>query len=79
MVLLKAGVDVGASKLVWNTWWLREENDVGVSIQECGEEHGGQKHPPCKDKGAFPCHMLVREGALFLEGLGEVVLERRGV
>lgn len=23
--------------------------------------------------GAFPCHMLVREGALFLEGLGEVL------
>lgn len=72
MVLLKAGVVVGASTLVWSTWWLREENGVGVSIQECEEGPGGQKeqHSPCKDKGAFPCHMLVREGSFIFRGFG---------
>lgn len=66
---------MGASKLFWSTWWLREGNGVGVSIQESEEGPGGQKewHPSSKDRGAFPCHMLVREGALFLEGLGEVL------
>lgn len=54
MVSLKVGVGVGASKLVWSTWWLRaEENGVGASIQECEEGPGGQKEqcPPYKDGG----------------------------
>ncbi|RLW00196.1 hypothetical protein DV515_00009071 [Chloebia gouldiae] len=75
MVLLKAGVDVGESKLVWSTWWLREKNDVGGSILECGEGPRGQKHPPYKDKGAFPCHMLPhkdKEGVETVVQQGEV-------
>lgn len=63
---------MGASTLVWSTWWLREENGVGVSIQECEEGPGGQKeqHPPRKDKGALPCQMLVREGCFIFRGFG---------
>lgn len=69
MVSLKVGVDVGASKLVW----LREENVVGVSIQECEEGPGGQKeqHPPCKDRGAFSCHMLVWKRCFIFRGFGK--------
>lgn len=73
MVPLKAGVDVGASTLVWSTWWIREKNGVGVSIQECEEgleDRRNEQCPPRKDKGAFPCHMLVREGCFIFRGFG---------
>lgn len=39
MMLLKAGVDVGASELGCRAWWLRERDGGGVSMQEC--EGGG--------------------------------------
>lgn len=83
MVSLKVGVDVGASKLVWSTWWLREENGVGVSIQECEDGPGGPWRTigtasPYKDMGAFPCHMLVREGCFIFRGFGRSGIGEEG-
>ena len=76
--MLKAGVDVGASELGWTARWLREGDGVGVSMQECkgGGEAGGEweRHPPCKDRGAFLCHTVMREGCFIFRGFGEKVL-----
>ena len=56
MVLLKAGVDMGASELGWKAWWLRKGDGVGVCRRELGGGtglEGSRTVSPVQRQGLF--------------------------